>query len=76
MRDRVLTGAQKAAVFILHMGKERSAEVLRSMRENEVAEIMAEVARMRTVNGTVVEVLVDNAEPVEYGQVLFRVDPA
>jgi acetyl-CoA carboxylase biotin carboxyl carrier protein len=28
------------------------------------------------VNGTVVEVLVDNAEPVEYGQVLFRVDPA
>ena len=28
-RDRALTGAQKAAVFILHMGKERSAEVLR-----------------------------------------------
>ena len=28
------------------------------------------------VVGTVVEVLVDNAEPVEYGQVLFRVDPA
>jgi acetyl-CoA carboxylase biotin carboxyl carrier protein len=28
------------------------------------------------VAGTVVEVLVDNAEPVEYGQVLFRVDPA
>ena len=27
------------------------------------------------VNGTVVEVLVDNAEPVEYGQVLFRVEP-
>jgi acetyl-CoA carboxylase biotin carboxyl carrier protein len=28
------------------------------------------------VAGTVVEVLVDNAEPVEYGQVLFRVEPA
>ena len=27
------------------------------------------------VSGTVVEVLVDNAEPVEYGQVLFRVEP-
>jgi acetyl-CoA carboxylase biotin carboxyl carrier protein len=25
--------------------------------------------------GTVVEVLIDNGEPVEYGQVLFRVDP-
>jgi flagellar motor switch protein FliG len=58
VRDRALTGAQKAAVFILHMGKERSAEVLRSMRENEVAEIMAEVARMRTVTGTVVEEVV------------------
>jgi len=27
------------------------------------------------VSGTIVEVCVDNAEPVEYGQVLFRVDP-
>src|SRR5438270_809793 len=58
VRDRTLTGAQKAAVFILHMGKERSAEVLRSMRETEVADIMAEVARMRTVNSTVVEEVV------------------
>ena len=57
-RDRTLTGAQKAAVFILHMGKDRSAEVLRSMRENEVAEIMSEVARMRTVNSTVIEEVV------------------
>ena len=57
-RDRTLTGAQKAAVFILHMGKERSAEVLRSMRESEVADIMAEVARMRTVTSTLVEEVV------------------
>ncbi|MEJ2203732.1 MAG: acetyl-CoA carboxylase biotin carboxyl carrier protein [Gemmatimonadota bacterium] len=28
------------------------------------------------VEGTIVEILVDNAQPVEYGQVLFRVDPA
>lgn len=27
------------------------------------------------VDGTVVEVCVDNAVPVEYGQVLFRIDP-
>ena len=33
-------------------------------------ELEAEVA------GTVVEVCVENAEPVEYGQVLFRIDPA
>jgi len=57
-RDRTLTGAQKAAVFILHMGKERSAEVLRSMRETEVADIMAEIARMRVVTSTVVDEVV------------------
>jgi acetyl-CoA carboxylase biotin carboxyl carrier protein len=28
------------------------------------------------VDGTIVEILVENAHPVEYGQVLFRVDPA
>ncbi len=28
------------------------------------------------LSGRVVEVCVENAEPVEYGQVLFRVEPA
>lgn len=28
------------------------------------------------VEGTVVEILAENAQPVEFGQVLFRVDPA
>ena len=33
-------------------------------------ELEAEVA------GTVTEIVVQNADPVEYGQVLFRIDPA
>ncbi len=28
------------------------------------------------LSGTVAEICVDNAEPVEYGQVLFRIDPS
>ena len=28
------------------------------------------------ISGTIVEVCVDNAQPVEFGQVLFRVDPS
>lgn len=28
------------------------------------------------VEGTIVEILVENAQPVEFGQVLFRVDPS
>jgi flagellar motor switch protein FliG len=55
MTRRALNGTQKAAVFILHMGKERSAKVLQSLRETEVADIMSEVARLRTVDGEVVE---------------------
>jgi flagellar motor switch protein FliG len=46
---KVLTGAQKSAVLLLQLGMERSALVLRSLRESEVAEIMAEVARLRDV---------------------------
>ncbi|QGG96986.1 flagellar motor switch protein FliG [Actinomarinicola tropica] len=50
-----LTGAQKSAILIMTMGKERSAKVLKSMREAEVTEIMAEVARMANVDDRVVE---------------------
>lgn len=58
-KQRGLTGPQKAAVFLLNMGKERSAKVLRTMREVEVAEIMSEVARLRSVEGGVVEEVID-----------------
>jgi flagellar motor switch protein FliG len=47
---KVLTGTQKAAILLLQLGMERSALVLRSLRETEVAEIMAEVARLRSVD--------------------------
>ena len=47
---KVLTGTQKAAILLLQLGMERSALVLRSLREAEVAEIMAEVARLRDVD--------------------------
>jgi flagellar motor switch protein FliG len=54
-KQRGLTGPQKAAVFLLNMGKERSAKVLRTMREVEVAEIMAEIARLRGVDSPQVD---------------------
>ena len=40
----------------------------------EAMKIMNEIES--EVEGTVVEVCVDNAVPVEYGQVLFRIDPS
>ena len=35
-----------AAILVMQVGKERAAPILRSMREQEVAEIMSEVARL------------------------------
>ncbi len=53
-----LTGTQKAAVLLLWMGREQAARVLRNLRETEVTQIMAEVARLRSVDqDSVLEVL-------------------
>src|SRR5215213_1882262 len=56
----VLTGPQKAAVLLIQMGKERASTVLRGMREHEIEQLMAEVARLQGVNGSAAdEVLVE-----------------
>jgi len=44
-----LTGVQKAAVLLVQLGRERSAQVLKSLRENEVEEVLAEIARTQGV---------------------------
>ena len=44
-----LTGAQKAAVLLVQLGKDRSAAVLKSLRESEVEEVLSEIARMQGV---------------------------
>jgi flagellar motor switch protein FliG len=54
-----LTGAQKAAVLLLHMGKERSAAVLRSLSETEVETLMTEITRLDTVEATIVDVVME-----------------
>jgi flagellar motor switch protein FliG len=49
------TGVQKAAILVMQAGKERAATLLRSMREQEVAEIMAEVARLHHLEVSEIE---------------------
>jgi flagellar motor switch protein FliG len=52
------SGVQKAAILIMQVGKDRAAPVLRSLREQEVSEIMAEVARLQNLEaGSIDEVL-------------------
>jgi flagellar motor switch protein FliG len=52
---RALTGPQKAAMVLVHLGKERAGKVLRSMRESEVEDLMAEVARLGDVDPKAME---------------------
>ncbi len=49
------SGVQKAAVLLMQVGKERAAPILRALRENEVSEIMAEVARLQNLEPETIE---------------------
>ena len=49
------TGAQKAAILLMQVGKEKAAAILRTLREQEVAEIMAEVARLHHLEAKEIE---------------------
>ena len=45
-----LNGVQKAALFLLQMGRDRSIKVLKMMRESEVEAVMTEIARMESID--------------------------
>jgi flagellar motor switch protein FliG len=58
-----LTGPQRAAMLLVQLGKERSAQVLRSLTDTEVEELMAEVALLESPDPHAMEqVLLDFLE--------------
>ena len=59
MTVQTLSGAQKAAIFLLRMDRERATKVLRALRESEVAEITSEIARLGIVSAGDVEEVFD-----------------
>ena len=54
-RERGFTGVHKAAVLVMQVGKDRAANVLRLLREQEISEIMAEVARLQHLEADEIE---------------------
>jgi flagellar motor switch protein FliG len=59
-KEAGFSGVQKAAILLMQVGKERAAVILRTMRESEVAEIMAEVARINHLEpGEIEDVLAE-----------------
>jgi len=47
---RQLNGPQKAAMVLIHLGPDRASKILKSMRDSEVEDLMAEVARLGDVD--------------------------
>jgi len=48
-KKQTLTGRQKAAIFIVSLGQEVAAEVMKHLREDEVEQLTFEIARMDKV---------------------------
>lgn len=50
-----LTGAQKAAVFIITVGTKTASEMLKSLNESEIEKITLEIAKIKNVKADVVD---------------------
>ena len=50
-----LTGLRKAAILLVQLGQEKAARVLAEMREPELEELVAEVARLSSVDSSIVD---------------------
>jgi flagellar motor switch protein FliG len=57
-----VSGLRKAAVVLVQLGKERSAGVLATMREGEVEQITAEIARLESIDATTVQQVMSEFE--------------
>jgi flagellar motor switch protein FliG len=44
-----MTGLRKAAVFLVQVGKEQSAKILKSLQQSEIEELTAEIARLQEI---------------------------
>jgi flagellar motor switch protein FliG len=54
-----MSGARKAAVLLVQMGRDEAAKVLAHMKETEVEEITAEIVRLGTVDGDIADLVID-----------------
>lgn len=50
-----LNGAQKAAVFIITVGSKTASEMMKSLKDSEIEQIMMEISQMRNVKTEVVD---------------------
>lgn len=59
MNNEELTGVQKAAVLLIALGPEKSAEIFKHLKEDEIEELTLEIANTRSVSPQVKDRVLD-----------------
>lgn len=68
-----LTGVQKAAIFIITIGKQTASEMMKSLKPKELEEIMLEIAKIKNVKTEVVDsILKDFYQMMEAKQYILE----
>ncbi|RXT15113.1 flagellar motor switch protein FliG [Ammoniphilus sp. CFH 90114] len=68
MANRELSGRQKAAILLISMGPEISAQVFKHLREDEIEDLTLEIANVRRVDNLVKEEVVDEFHQIAIAQ--------
>lgn len=59
MQSEDLTGVQKAAILLITLGPEKSADIFRHLKEEEIEELTLEIANTQSVSPTVKENIIN-----------------
>ncbi|MBE5961462.1 MAG: flagellar motor switch protein FliG, partial [Lachnospiraceae bacterium] len=54
-----LTGIQKAAVLLITLGPERSANIFKQLKEDEIEQLTLEIANTRSISASTKEAILD-----------------
>ena len=54
-----MTGVQKAAILLITLGPEKSAEIFKHLKEEEIEELTLEIANTRSISPQVKEEVID-----------------
>ena len=49
-KEQQLTGRQKASIFMISLGPEKSAQIMKHLTEEEIEQLTMEIANVRTIN--------------------------
>lgn len=59
MLKKELSGRQKAAIFLISLGPEKSAAVMKHFTEEQIEQLTLEIANVRTIKGEQIDVVVE-----------------